>query len=137
MPRGRRTKLNPELQADFCKAVEAGGTYEMAAARCGVTPATICNWMKWGRERQSGIYFDFLEAAGEATKKCGLRWLAEIQTLAKQKQDWKAYAWLLERRFPHDFAKVSERPAAEIESAEEAESLAVKLLEALREERNG
>ena len=109
----------------------------MAAARCGITSTTVYNWLAKGRERESGIYVEFLVAAGEATKKCGLRWLAEIQTLAKQKQDWKAYAWLLERRFPHDFAKVSERPAAEIESAEEAESLAVKLLEALREERNG
>ena len=132
MPRGRRTKLTPERQADFVKAVEAGGTYKMAAARIGVDESTVYAWLKKGREAESGVYHDFHHSAQVATDKCGLRWLAEIQTLAKQKQDWKAYAWLLERRFPHDFARLSDRPAMELD-VEEAESLAVRLLSALRE----
>jgi len=132
MPRGRRTKLTPERQADFVKAVEAGGTYKMAAARIGVHETTIQAWMKKGREAESGVYREFHLAAQVATDKCGLRWLAEIETLAKQKQDWKAYAWLLERRFPQDFARLSDRPAMELD-VEEAESLAVRLLSALRE----
>ena len=137
MPRGRRTKLTPELQRDFCKVLEAGGTYEMAAARVGVSTTSVYNWLKWGRERDSGVYVDFLGAASEATKICGLTWLAMIQKLASQKGDWKAYAWLLERRFPHDFARAADRPDDTTEARKEAETLAVKLLESLKAEAVG
>jgi hypothetical protein len=131
----RKAKISPEVQADFCKALEVGGTYQMAAAKAGIGEATAYRYLKRGEEEESGPYREFWLAARESTKKCGLAWLAKIQTLGNQKGDWKAYAWLLERRFPADFARLSDRPAAEMETVDEAESMAVQLLEALRASR--
>jgi hypothetical protein len=36
-------------------------------------------------------------------RQCEASWLSKLEGLAKASGDWRAYAWLLERNFPHRY----------------------------------
>jgi len=99
-----RTRLNGQVHADVCRVIEKGGTVEMAAAVVGIHAATVYRWLKRGREAETGVHREFAIAVEDARKKCAARWVVKLQDLADQRNDWKGYAWLLERRFPEWFA---------------------------------
>ena len=58
----RITKLTPKMQKKIITLVKGGNYYSTACKACGISEATLCNWMARGREESSGIYFDFLGA---------------------------------------------------------------------------
>jgi len=67
---GTHTKLTPKLQKRIADLVRAGN-YQITACRvCGISEATFCNWKAWGREQQSGIYFEFFKALQQADSDC-------------------------------------------------------------------
>ena len=99
-----RSRLSPEVSLALCGAIEQGSTVEMAAAVVGVHAATVYRWLKRGREAETGVHREFAVAVEDARKKCAARWVVKLQDLADQRNDWKGYAWLLERRFPQWFA---------------------------------
>lgn len=99
---GRPTSLTPERLQLLVEALETGCPRKQAAILAGVTDTTFYSWMKWG-EQGKQPYADCLAKVREAEARGMARNLALIQDAAPR--DWKAAAWILERRHPADFAR--------------------------------
>jgi len=93
----RRTKLTPEIQNKIIQAIQTGATYELCAQFAGISPATFYNWMRQGRERKDKAKIEFLESIKRAESRGAIANLGLIQKAATD-GDWKASAWILERR---------------------------------------
>lgn len=98
----RPTKLTPEFQDKICKLIAATGcTVEGAAAAVDIDPRTIYDWRSRGLIECSGIYYQFSQALMRARAKSEATLVACIASAAKT--DWRAAAWILERRFPDQY----------------------------------
>tara|TARA_Y100000592_G_scaffold81075_1_gene128411 strand:- start:1937 stop:2374 length:438 start_codon:yes stop_codon:yes gene_type:complete len=107
----RRTKLNTEIQALICQAIELGMTYKLSAQYAGISETTFHAWMSRGRDEETGIYNEFLKSVKKAESKGALANLAIIQKTAKE-GNWQASAWILERR--HNYTSRQE-PLIEVQ----------------------
>lgn len=73
-------------------AIERGASMIDAASAAGITDRTLYNWQREQPE---------LKAEIERTRARAESHLLEcLKAAATEKKDWRAYAWLLERRFP-------------------------------------
>lgn len=83
---------------NFCKAIQQGCTYEAGASSIGVSVHTIYLWLRLGRAatRKNDKYLKFLKAVKKAEHQRQQFLLQQI--LEASGKDWKAAAWLLERR---------------------------------------
>jgi len=116
MAMGRKTKLTPGLQEDFCKAIQLGMTYKLSCAYVGISEPTFYRWLQeaekpTGRKAQK----DFRKALKAAEAKGAAHSLAVIRRAADD-GNWTAAAWILERR--HGFRK--EIPQQLLEIREDA-----------------
>ena len=100
---GRKSKLTPEVGERFCEAIRLGMTYKLACGYAGISEPTFYRWMQeadrsGGRKEQR----EFRDALKSAEAKGAAHNLAVINRAAKD-GDWKAAAWILERR--HDYRR--------------------------------
>jgi hypothetical protein len=128
---GRPTKLTPIIEGIIIECISLGLTYEKSASAASVSRHTVINWKKRGQKANSGIYFNFFnklkaaEAAGERinlqkirdaavggqeikqSKKIykGNKIVKRVTTIKKTPPDWRAAAWILERRYPEKYGK--------------------------------
>ena len=102
----RPTKLTPEVHEAIVDGINAGLTFRLSCARAGVTPATFYNWLKKGEVAQSGALMEFFNAVERAKADSALRLISQITLQAPA--DWRAAAFILERRFPDDYGKRTE-----------------------------
>ena len=115
---GRPTKLTVELTNKICDMLRAGNYLETAAAYAGIDKATLHRWMKRGArelERVQAIeggaeiaeeeqmFVDFCNSIKKALAEGEVRDMVIISNAAKQ--DWKAAAWKLERKFPEKWGR--------------------------------
>lgn len=92
---GRPTKRNTKTRAAILAALAAGLTYERAARAAGVSYDLL---REWRRDDPS-----FASAVDLVNAKIELRLLEIIHAAAPS--DWRASAWLLERRFPETWGR--------------------------------
>ena len=102
----RPTKLTPEAQEAIVDGINAGLTFRLSCARAGVTPATFYNWLGKGEVAKSGVLMEFFDAVERAKADSALRLVSQITLQAPA--DWRAAAFMLERRFPDDYGKRTE-----------------------------
>lgn len=88
----RPTKYNEYTKAEIIKYIEDGYTQADAAQLAGVSEATFYEW--------ANQYPEFSESIKSAVIKSQKPLLDAI----KKSTDWKSKAWLLERRFPNEYA---------------------------------
>jgi hypothetical protein len=93
----RPTRLTPEVQAAVCTAIKHGATYQAASEAAGIAYATFNEWRKDPRLK----YVKFTEAVTRANADAMLDLIAKIRNVGEK--DWRAWAWILERRFKNDF----------------------------------
>lgn len=91
---GRKSKLTPELQADIIKCIEAQQSYTSTCHYCGISTDSFTTWMK---NKPA-----FSAAVKKAESKVRISHMKEIKEAGKKQ--WQALAWLLERRWPDEFA---------------------------------
>lgn len=91
----RPMKRNRTALEAVCGALEAGATYELAAAAGGISYATLARW------RDSDE--DAAAAMARSEQVAAQRWLACINRAADN--EWRAAAWMLERRFPESYRR--------------------------------
>lgn len=110
--RGRPTQLNKEKTAEICQLLRMGNYIETAAAYAGISKTTLYNWLKRGRRemdrvnqdnrrkirKAEQIYVDFVNSVEKAMAEAEIRDVQIIYNAGKD--DWKASAWRLERKFP-------------------------------------
>jgi hypothetical protein len=75
------------------EGINKGLTITQAAKATGFSRATVYDYLARNPEKQ-----DVLK------RQCKVSWLSKLEELAEASGDWRAYAWLLERNFPHEFA---------------------------------
>jgi hypothetical protein len=95
----RPTKLTPEVQDAICNAIRHGATYQAASEAAGVAYDTFNEWRKDIRAK----YVKFSEAVRRANADAMLDLIAKVE--AAGEKDWRASAWILERRFKSDFGQ--------------------------------
>lgn len=94
---GKFDKCAPKI----VEAVRRGSSYRMACNIAGINESTFYMWMKKGQTAPHGKFVEFRTNVLQAEAENGDRMLALIQDHAVK--DWKAAAWVLERR--HGFVK--------------------------------
>ena len=94
---GRRGKFNEVVCQRIYKALEAGSTYEIAAEYAGISRQTFYIWMKKGKSNSTGQFVTFVDNVKRAEAVGAISNLETIKQASKK--DWKASAWILERRF--------------------------------------
>jgi hypothetical protein len=122
-PRGRPTKLTPEITKKICDAVSGGNFRYVAARWAGVPIRTLRWWCAQGRKAKKGPMRDFLHALLEAEKAAEIRAVALVMKAAAK--DAKHAEWWLERKYPKRWGRkdnqkitvTDERIEAEIERA--------------------
>ena len=88
-------KFTPERQEIILEALENGMTQRDASMLAGISEDTLCLWKRTNS--------DFSEQMGRSVIKYK-RKLMDTITKASEK-DWKACAWLLERKYKLDRAE--------------------------------
>lgn len=101
---GRPTLLNPTRQAALLNAIEQGMPLKHAAAMAGMSYDTLNAWQKRGENESAPEQFrQFCQLLRHSQAVAMQVHLTSICDAAKR--DWRAAAWMLERRFPEDFAR--------------------------------
>ena len=93
---GRRSKFTKARKERIIQAIGAGCSYEMSADYAGISRQTLWNWIKKGEEGNDRAYVTFLDNIKSAEIEGAMANLGTIQEASKK--DWKAAAWILERR---------------------------------------
>lgn len=106
---GRPTKFTPEVLNRLYSAIRLGHTYKHACMYAGIDWSTFHAWRsgqfpKGVTDDQKQEFYDNLaRAEGESVN-------TKLATIAMHsKDDWKAAAWMLERRHPDDYGRVVQR----------------------------
>lgn len=92
---GRPTIRTPENAGKVIAALKGGATYRMAAAAIGCDETTLIRW------RHADA--DFASDCARAELAGSLELLKKIKAAASA--DWRAAAWILERRYPRDYGR--------------------------------
>ena len=104
-PPGRPSKLSPERIQAICKAVGVGCSLAGAAAAAEVDYSTIAKWSVQGekdvRDGKDTLFSAFFAGIARARDAAEVRLLSVI--VAQAPQDWRAAAWILERRMPEKY----------------------------------
>lgn len=101
MPRGAKEKLTKPMIKEATRLKKAGVNHKDIAAYIGVAPQTLSTWIHHPRTKNQKEFAEAMKKT-EADYKASL--LAIIYNNAK-KQSWQAAAWLLERKYPEEFAR--------------------------------
>lgn len=101
---GRPTDCTPEVTAIICRELAEGLSIASACAAAGIDRATYHRWIARGDEGPP--FSDFRDAATRA-RAAGTRGL-ELTVRTAADGDWRAAAWMLERRAPEDWSKRTE-----------------------------
>lgn len=104
---GNETKLDDGLIDELAKVVELGVTWDVAAAAAGIAVSTLHKWRQRGNDDvetgTSSVYRDLVERLTRATAEAERKLITTI--VAHGPVDWRAAAWVLERRAPERWAK--------------------------------
>ena len=108
----RRTSLTPAVSKALCDAMRTGLCLSHAAALVGVSPATVREWIRRGEgtddRPEAEPYATFATATGKARAEGDVAMVAVINSAAEDGQ-WRAAAWLLERRNPQQWGRGAQR----------------------------
>ena len=110
-------KFTEEARARYIAALKTGAPKRLAAEYAGISVSSARLWLEKGEAaveaEESGStltpvgreFADFyrmvtMEESGKAVEWAGL-----VEKLGRWTQDWRAIAWLLEKRFPNDYGR--------------------------------
>ena len=111
----RQSKLTHDALEKITTAIRLGATYKLAAQYAGISEVTLYDWIKKANENPDSPYGVFLHAINEAEGKAALTSLSKIQKASER--DWRAAAWLLERRHPESYGKTITESKVEVKAA--------------------
>ena len=93
---GRPTKRTKKIVSELIDAIGAGAPFGLACQAAGIHYDTFCDW----RRRDPAFALQVDQAAARGAVK-------RLKKIEAQGDDgaWAALAWMVERRYPADFAK--------------------------------
>lgn len=90
MPRGRQSKLTPELIDAICERIRVGTYPYVAAAACGVPRSTYYGWMEKAKKKGTPrIYKELSDKISEAA--AAARSNAEVRVFRDRPFEWLRY----------------------------------------------
>lgn len=108
-------ELTPELTTELCGYLHTGNYLETACALVGVRTTTVYRWLRKAKDIDENV--PLAEQTHDQMVLCWFRAcvlraqafaeqhdLALMESIAREKGDWRAYAWRLERRHPSRYA---------------------------------
>lgn len=101
---GRPTDCTPEVTAAVCEQLREGLSISSACAAAGIDRSTYHRWIARGDE---GPPFSDFRAETTRARHDGNRVL-ERTIRSAALDDWRAAAWMLERKAPEDWSKRTE-----------------------------
>ena len=110
-PKGRHTKLTPELQQKLVELIAAGNYVVTACRYVGISDDTYARWRERGRTEATGIYAEFAAAITRAEAQAEARAVALVAKAIPD--DWRAGAHFLERRYADRWGR-QDRMKAEV-----------------------
>lgn len=103
---GRPPKLTEVMIEQICDLVIAGSPIADAARMSGVSESTIYRWLALGKKPGAdAIYVLLVDRLSESSELSEFELLQDMRRAAKRPENWRAIAWLLERRFPETYGK--------------------------------
>jgi hypothetical protein len=99
----RPTKLTAEVEERLVTAIAAGASYRVACDCAQISYQSFRNWIKRAEQGEDEQFLQFLDHIEKAKARGALVLLAQIKEAAKR--DWRAAAWLLERRYPDSYGR--------------------------------
>ena len=93
----RHPDITPEILRLASEAMRLGMTNELAYQYIGIGRATFYRYLSRGRNEQGTVYRQFWDVISRGRAQCAAMQLARIQKAAQD--DWRASAWIMERRF--------------------------------------
>lgn len=126
MKRGRKIKLTDEIIERFCDCIRNGLSNKDACIACRICEETFYSWKRDVEENnQEKPNFTkkvkLLECIKEAEADFKNFHIKNINELAQK--DWKASAWMLERRFPQEYARIDRNAASSTTQERDVEDL--------------
>src|SRR5436190_9865073 len=114
----RPSKLTDEVEAKILRAIRAGNDMTVAARYAGVHPSTFHAWMRQGdpqgADRRHARQRRFRENVEQARAESEVH---SVTVIAKAgDRQWRARAFLLERRFPERWAALKSGSGAKRQS---------------------
>lgn len=99
-PMPQPTKLTPEAHKAIVARVLAGNYRETACAAAGICSRTLRDWLRRGAsgKPEDAIYAAFSADLDKAEAASESRQIAALTQAAAK--DWRAAAWLLEKKYP-------------------------------------
>lgn len=116
----RPSKLDDLTAQRIVNAIKVGLPRTHAARAARISPATLFEWLARGR-RGEGVYAEFLERVAEAEAYDVGELVGYMREHAKVSH--QACAWLLERRYPKQFALRRPEPQGVAVTPDEAQKL--------------
>jgi len=114
---GRKSKKTPERVERLLDNLRQGMSQASAITQAGIAKTTFYTWLK--EDEQFKTEVETAEDFAEAVQ------IAQIKALGEAKMDWRAYAWLLERRFPERWSAKRETEVTINQSNGQAEVLSM------------
>jgi transposase len=96
--KGRKTKLNNSLMKRFLEVYAQGFSIKTCCESVDIEEKTFYNWKERKNEKEYSTFFQSLSKLDVSIQS---KLLEKISTA----QDWRAQAWILERRFPNSWSK--------------------------------
>jgi len=116
MGRGRKSRICTEIIDRIAEALATGATFDIASKYGGISRNTLYEWMKRGELAKSGIFQELHDKINKALGEGAVHNLQNVH-LAAKKGDWKASAWILERR--HGYRRDGSAAATKEAASEE------------------
>lgn len=105
-PVGRPPKLTNEMIEKIADLIVAGKSIATAANLAGISESTIYRWLALGKKKNSEkIYKDLVERVYEACEFSEFEALQVLRQASMEGSNWRAAAWILERRHPEKYGK--------------------------------
>lgn len=102
-------ELSDELIDEICGHIANGSTYESACKMSRVSARSFQRWRKKGREDEKNGIESLYSRICRETKTADAKYkqvlIDRIKKAGEKARYWTANAWLLERKFPDEFAR--------------------------------
>jgi len=129
---GRPCSLTVEMSAAICEVIASGCPFNYACDAVGITYKTFKSWRRQGNSDLRAKKLSAYSAFCTALKKANGQFVAEGVKRIKEasQRHWTAYAWLLERRHPEDFATDRQELRRAVKKLSELEKALAEILDA-------
>jgi len=101
------TKLTSELQEHFLKLLELGVPIKYACEALNIDESSFFVWMRLGRKKTEGKYFQFFKSVESIPGKAMARKLAHLEKAAEH-GSVSACIWFLEHKYPELFKQATD-----------------------------